>query len=1295
MTVRWQSPCSCLALIVLASYAAAGASPVTTRRATAAKWPATLQFERNVGQLGASVKFLARADRYRLYLTEEGALLNLGSATQQAVVRMRMLGASRMAAVEGLEPSPTHISYFRGSSPDPIHAPAFGRVTYRQVWPGIDITYYGTRSQLEYDTIVAPGADPRQIRFAVEGSTRPRIDDGDLLLKTPAGEIRWRRPSAYQEAGGQRIDVPVSYRIRGSEIGFQVASYDRTKSLTIDPLLVFSSYFGGSSFDFVSDIASDSTGAVYITGGSFSSDLPTKGASQGRGSDYDAFIAKFDSTGRNLLYATYYGGSGYDIGAAIAVDSETAVWIAGTTTSDNLPASATNSGFQTRRGGAYDAFLVKFDLTGSFLQYTSYLGGNLNETPYRIVVDSAKIAYVSGVSASTTGFPTGSATFQSTNKGGNDGFVARVNAAKSGSASLEYSALLGGTSDDSIRDCAVDTQGRVYCTGFTSTPATGVAAPFPITSTAYQTTYSAASDAFVTVLDTTVNGQASLIYSTYLGTMDQDYAYAIALDPSKKVVYVTGQTLSNAFPVVPATIADSRFKASNGSFDAFVSAIDTTVSGAAGLKFSYYLGSSGSDSGLSIVYSAQNGYLYLGGSTVPAGTGAQFPTSSDAFQKTNNGGAEVFVAVFNPADANVPGLAYSTLFGGSSDDYLGRIALDPAGSVYLGGYTTGASTSFPLKNSYQPIRVNNDPQDGFFAKFLMGCSYSIAPAVNSLTSPATASGSFQVTPSDQSCVWTATPSASGASWITVTQGATATTGTAIVTYNVAANAGVSRSAAIAISGSSLDIPGTHQVSQPGSVTCTFASATANPSAFSSGGGSGTLTVAGGTNAACIAAGVQGVSSNQSWVTLGTPDTSTGTIPFTVSLNTTASARQATINLPAAGLTVVITQQAYSGPPITGLAFYPLTPCRVADTRNATGTFGGPTLAAGTSRTFLVPQSACGIPSSAQAYSLNVTVVPKATQLGFLTLWPTGVTRPLVSTLNSPSGKILANAALVPAGTNGGVDVYSTDDTEVILDINGYFAPPGSSSALVFYPVTPCRIADTRNATGSYGGPILSGGTTRNFTVPAAGCGIPSTALAFSLNATVVPQAALGFLTLWPAGQTQPLVSTLNSPDGSIVANAAIVPAGSGGTVSAYVTDATHLVLDINGYFAPATTGGLYFYTATPCRVLDTRNATGTFGGPILDANSTRAYAVPASSCPVPSSAQAYSLNATVVPPAGLGYLTLWPTGGTLPLVSTLNSPKGLIVANAAIVPAGTSGSINSFVTDKTDLILDINGYFGQ
>jgi uncharacterized repeat protein (TIGR02543 family) len=380
-----------------------------------------------------------------------------------------------------------------------------------------------------------------------------------------------------------------------------------------------------------------------------------------------------------------------------------------------------------------------------------------------------------------------------------------------------------------------------------------------------------------------------------------------------------------------------------------------------------------------------------------------------------------------------------------------------------------------------------------------------------------------------------------------------------------------------------------------------------------------------------------------------------------------------------------------GPPMPS-QFLALTPCRVVDTRNANGTFGGPAITGGTARSFPLSEGGnpCGIPSNAVAYSLNVTVVTTG-HLGYLTIWPTGQSQPVVSTMNSPDGRTKANAAIIPAGTpNGAVSVYVTDTTNVILDIDGYFTAP-TGSTLAFYPLTPCRVVDTRNGNGDLGGPFLTGSQQRNFPILESSC-IPSgvTPSAYSFNLTAVAHPArqrLGYLTVWPMGQQQPSVSTLNNPTGTNVANAAIVPAGTNGAIAVYPNNDTDLLIDINGYFAAQGPNGLSLYAATPCRVLDTRNVGN--GQPF---QGNLAVNAAFSNCAPPNNAEAFVFNATVVPPGGLGYLTLWPDGENQPVVSTLNAPDGSITSNMAIVPTN-NGAIDAYASALTQLLLDISSYF--
>jgi DNA-binding beta-propeller fold protein YncE len=371
---------------------------------------------------------------------------------------------------------------------------------------------------------------------------------------------------------------------------------------------------------------------------------------------------------------------------------------------------------------------------------------------------------------------------------------------------------------------------------------------------------------------------------------------------------------------------------------------------------------------------------------------------------------------------------------------------------------------------------------------------------------------------------------------------------------------------------------------------------------------------------------------------------------------------------------------FAGPNATPVQYVDVTPCRLVDTRPPNGS--GP-IPGGTSQSFVLPQLGnCGIPNNALAFSLNVTVLPQQ-RLGYLTIWPTGEDQPLVSTMNSPDGRIKANAAIVPAGYEGAVSVYVSDTTNVLLDIAGYFTQAGSQN-FQFYPLTPCRIIDTRN--GQNGG-TLEAGVERDYAI-AGNCGIPSNASAYSFNVTVLPtQGSLDYLTVWPQGEPRPTVSTLNDNTGTNVANAAIVPAGSNSTTAFYAHNHnTDLLLDVNGYFASPGQNGLSLYPTAPCRVLDTRQNNGQpFSGKIV-------VSVAGSPCAPPSSAEAYVFNATVVPPGPMPFLTLWPDTEQQPTVSTLNARDGFITSNMAIVPT-VNGSIDAYAQAMTHLILDTSGYF--
>jgi len=372
-----------------------------------------------------------------------------------------------------------------------------------------------------------------------------------------------------------------------------------------------------------------------------------------------------------------------------------------------------------------------------------------------------------------------------------------------------------------------------------------------------------------------------------------------------------------------------------------------------------------------------------------------------------------------------------------------------------------------------------------------------------------------------------------------------------------------------------------------------------------------------------------------------------------------------------------------------LRYVPITPCRLGDTRNLpSDPLLGSTFTGGTSRNITIsPNTACAIPATAAAFSLNVAVIPSG-PLGFLTVWPAGQTQPVVATVSSPDGRVRSNAAIVPAGTSGSISVFASNTTDLVLDINGYFTT--DPSQLTFFPVTPCRLVDTRNANGQLGGPFLSGNTSRTFPLLSSPCNLPSAAQAYSLNLTAVPKGPLGFLTAFPTGQAQPGTANLSATTGTVTANAAIIPAGANGSIDIFASNNTDLVIDVDGYFAPSGLGGLSLYTVSPCRVLDTRQVSNAPSAQSFSGELDEALQV--SACGVPGSARAYVLNSTVVPPVPLGFLTLWLTGTTQPLAATLSALDQTVTSNMAIVPA-SNGAISAFAANPTQLILDMFGFF--
>lgn len=674
-----------------------------------------LQFEANAGQADASVEFLAHGQGYTLFLTPAEAVLAL-SAPGAGVLRLQFVGADSEPQVVGVDELPGVVNYYFGRDPAQWRTgiPTFARVAYRDLYPGVDAVFYGHQRQLEHDFVVAPGSDPGVITLRAHGADTLDIEPGgDMVLNMPAGQVRLRRPFIYQELNGVRQPVGGGYVLKGAgQFGFQIAGYDTSRPLIIDPVLDYSTYFGGSGDDYGYGIAMDTAGSVYITGATNSTDFPLVNATQpefgGGGIDcpsdmvpyrlcYDVFVTKLNAAGDALVYSTYLGLPGDDEGRGIAVDAAGNAYVTGqiSVNSESLP----------------DMYIYKYILAAKLdaaglLEYAVWFGGN-GSKGLGIAANAGGRAYVTG--ETTDGFPTTPDAIQPAAGELIDAFVAVIDPT---GAYLEYSTYLGGSGAycdvcySSGKAIAVDGAGKIYVTG--------QAAPsFPTTPNAYQQTFNGFWKAFVAKIDPTLAGAAGLVYSTYLGGTLGEFGNGIALDASGKV-YVTGSTQSDDFPTtsgafdrtcgtdgicnatdnmvcdpVPPGVPDQCHL--DAKADVFVAKLDLSQSGAASLVFATYVGGSGKDVGNAIAVNAA-GEMYMTGSTVSP----DFPLVGPV-QAAHGGNLDAFVFKLNAAGA---GLDYSTFIGGGGDDVGEGIAADAAGNAHLTGWT--GSAAFPTADPLQP-----------------------------------------------------------------------------------------------------------------------------------------------------------------------------------------------------------------------------------------------------------------------------------------------------------------------------------------------------------------------------------------------------------------------------------------------------------------------------------------------------------------------------------------------------------------------------------------------------------------
>ena len=732
-----------------------------------------LSFEANHGQVDPQVRFLSRGNGYSLFLTDKEAVLALRkpekgdpTATMSSleakspgmerpsfkndVVRMQLAGVNSGTIVRGTDKLLGTANYFLGNDRSRWHSnvPTFAKVRYEGVYPGVDLVYYGNQQQLEYDFVIKPGADARSIRVRFAGAKKLKLDDnGNLEVIAKNGKIVFHKPVVYQEVAGKHLPVDGRFTLQThSTVNFEVGHYNHAAPLVIDPVLVYSTYLGGTgqsdsgSFgDNSHGIAVDTSGNAYVVGGTWSTDFPVITGSYDStdpGAVYSSFVtsvgyvSKLNASGTALVYSTYIGGSGSsgyngdtvnggggDGVLAIALDSSGNAYLTGSTWSSNFPVSqgalqAHNNAFPY----GYNAFVAKLDSSGSNLMYSTYLGGTglqdgtangYGDDGAAIAVSAAGNAYVAG-GARSSNFPVTSGAFQGKNNSsannGSNAWVAELNA--TGSA-LVYSTYLGGSGNplysqfidlDAASGIALDKTGNSYVTGLT------VSADFPVTKSAFQTVNKAAAQNLTTNFITEINPTGSgLVYSTLLGGSGTpgvangtnlsglgDVPYAVTLDAGNNA-YITGATGSTDYPVTAGAFQTINNSVAAKLPNGFVSKLNATGTS---LIYSTLLGGSGGDLSEAIALDA-SGDVYVAGYT----RSTDFPLSSNAIQPINSGAANHAENAFL-TELNVTGTAllYSSYLGGSgtsggSGDIATGIALDPSGHAYVFG--TAYSSNFP------------------------------------------------------------------------------------------------------------------------------------------------------------------------------------------------------------------------------------------------------------------------------------------------------------------------------------------------------------------------------------------------------------------------------------------------------------------------------------------------------------------------------------------------------------------------------------------------------------------------
>ncbi len=676
-------------------------------------------FEPSADRTDGAPRFLARGAEYSVAITSRGAQLALADAgrrglrdydaSREAVIDIRFAGSNPEASVRGVDLQATRIHHIGAAAgtPDHVDIPTYARVAISNAYPDIDVVFYGHGRRLEYDIVVAPGADPSQVGFRIDGIASLSIDhDGNLVLATGSRTLTLQRPVAYQEIEGRRNSVDSAFELGGSgDVRILVGAYDRGRPLVIDPVLSYATYLGGSATEQGTAIAVDAAGNAYVTGYTSSGDFPLMTAydrTLGRKGDVDVFVSKLNPSGTALIWSTYLGGSASsDRATGIAVDGAGSAYVTGATSGADFPVSATAWQKGVTTGGS---FVAKLAPAGNALTYSTYVAG---ATANAIAVDGAGNAYITG--SATASFATTPGALQRTPRSAATGFVLKLNA--SGSAPV-FATFLGGTGTDAATSIAVDAQGSAYIAGWTAS------GDFPIAN-AVQSSLRGKKDAFVTKLDAS---GAQLVYSTFLGGTLDDAANAIAVDGSGNA-YIAGETYSADFP--------SRSAFQPGKSGSHL------VNSSLGNAFVARLGPAGN----TLVYASFLGGEICTGLCQTLGTVLQYPgdvaygvavdaaghayvtglarsytfplVDSAAIRKQQDNQDSSFVAKVSASGAALLWSTFIRTDFGEADAGLTRfapgaatgVALDPAGAAYVTGDASIASHFQPTPGAFQTTNV--------------------------------------------------------------------------------------------------------------------------------------------------------------------------------------------------------------------------------------------------------------------------------------------------------------------------------------------------------------------------------------------------------------------------------------------------------------------------------------------------------------------------------------------------------------------------------------------------------------